>query len=85
MEAQYIVKAIDRLRPNSKYTFKENDYSTIEWFELQGSAPTAKQIQDAIAQIKVEESLKIESDLAAKEALLDRLGITADEAKLLLS
>jgi hypothetical protein len=85
MEAQYIVKAIDRLRPSSKYTFKEDDYSTIEWFEIEGAAPTAKQIQDAIAQIKVEETAKIQSDASAKAAILDRLGLTAEEAALLLS
>ena len=35
--------------------------------------------------IKVDESAKVEADAIAKQALLDRLGITADEAALLLA
>jgi len=37
------------------------------------------------AEKKAEEDAKAEADAAAKAALLDRLGITADEAKLLLA
>jgi len=39
----------------------------------------------AFAQAKAEADAKAAADAAAKQALLDRLGITADEAKLLLS
>jgi hypothetical protein len=39
----------------------------------------------AYAAQKAEEDAKAEADAVAKAALLDRLGITADEAKLLLS
>lgn len=41
--------------------------------------------QEKIANLKAESETKIESDKAAREALLNKLGITADEAKLLLS
>ena len=37
------------------------------------------------AEKKAEEGAKAEADAVAKAALLDRLGITADEAKLLLA
>jgi hypothetical protein len=37
------------------------------------------------AEKKAEEDAKAEADAVAKAALLDRLGITADEAKLLLA
>ena len=40
---------------------------------------------DAIKAIKVEEANQVKTNAANKAALLDRLGITADEAKLLLS
>jgi hypothetical protein len=40
---------------------------------------------EAAAAKKAEENAKAEADAVAKAALLDRLGITADEAKLLLS
>lgn len=81
----YLLKAILRLRPNSEFKFIENDYKTIEWFVLEGEAPTQKEIDDAIKAIKAEEANQVETDATRKAALLDRLGITEDEAKLLLA
>jgi len=85
MKAEDIVKAITKLRPTAQYTFKEDDYSTIEWFALEGDAPTAKEITDAIATIKKDEIATAKADAATKAALLERLGITEAEAKLLLA
>jgi len=73
------------LRPNAQYSFIENDYSTIEWFNLEGQAPTAKEIADAVKVIEAEEASAAATAAAAKAALLQRLGITAEEAQLLLS
>ena len=84
MKAEDIVKAITKLRPQAQYTFKEHDYSTIEWFTLEGDAPTAKEITDAIIAVKAEEEAAAATAAATKAALLERLGITAEEAKLLL-
>ena len=84
MKAQDIVKALEVLRPGAGYSLTEDDYSTIEWSDLKSAAPTLKEIEDAIARIKVDEAAKAESDATAKAALLERLGITAEEAKLLL-
>jgi hypothetical protein len=85
MKAQDIVKAITKLRPTAQYTFIEDDYSSIEWFVLEGDAPTAKEITDAIATIKKDEAAAAKADAATKAALLERLGITEAEAKLLLA
>ena len=85
MNSLDINKAIIKLRPGAQYSFSNGDYSTIEWSVLEGTAPTLKEIEAAIKQIKVDEAAKAESDAAAKSALLDRLGISAEEAKLLLS
>ncbi len=85
MKAQEIVKAIEVLRPGAQYSFIEDDYSTIEWASLEGTAPTLKQIQDTIAANKVAEANQAQADATAKAALLARLGITEQEAKLLLS
>ena len=81
----YLFKAIRELRPESEFTFKEQNYSTIEWIVLEGSAPTQKQIDDKIEEIKIREIQKAEVKAVAKAELLDRLGITEDEAKLLLA
>lgn len=76
----YLVQAIRSLRPESEFSFTDNDYSTIKWDVLESDAPTAKEIDDEIKRIKASEASKE----AAKAALLERLGITADEAALLL-
>jgi hypothetical protein len=76
-----IPNAIRNLAPNSEFSIKENDYSTIEWIILEGKAPTQAEINAEIKRMAAE----VEAQAAAKVALLDRLGITADEAKLLLS
>ncbi len=81
----YLAKAIDKLKPNSEYTFQDEDYSTITWISLEGDAPTQKQIDEAIKAIKIEEKTAEANKAAAKAALLERLGITEDEAKLLLA
>ena len=78
-------KAIKFLRPTAEFSFTDDDYSTIKWDVLEGDAPTQSEIDAAILTIKAKESADAETKAAAKAALLDRLGITADEAKLLLS
>lgn len=80
----YIAKAIYRLIPDAEFSFTDDDYSTIKWDVLTGTAPTQAKIDETIEQIKAEENTKAETDALAKAALLDRLGITPDEAQLLL-
>jgi len=81
----YLIKAILRLRPNSEFKFIEDKYETIEWTSLEGEAPTKKEIDDAIKAIKAEEASAEQDKTNAKAALFERLGMTAEEAVLLLS
>ena len=81
----YLVKAIRKLNPNAEFSFNDDDYSTIVSHQLEGNAPTQKEIDAAIKQIKADELTEAATKAAAKSVLLDRLGITEDEAKLLLS
>jgi hypothetical protein len=81
----YLTSAILSLRPNSEFAITEDDYSTIEWHVLEGTAPTKAQVTAEITKIKAAE-VKAEADYqASRAALLTRLGITEDEAKLLFS
>ena len=80
----YLAKAIFNLKPNSEFSYQEDDYSTIHFDVLEGSKPTLKQVNDEIIRIKAEEITQAEANATAKAELLARLGITADEAKLLL-
>jgi len=81
----YLVKAINKLKPNSEFSFTDDDYSTIKWDVLDGDAPTQKEIDAAIKEIKTDEAQAEATKATAKAALLSRLGITAEEAVLLLS
>ena len=81
----YLVKAINKLKPNSEFSFTNNDYSTIKWDVLEGTAPTQAQIDSAIEQIKADEITEAETKAQAKAQLLAQLGITEEQAKLLLS
>jgi hypothetical protein len=81
----YLAKAIKNLRPTSQFSYDDDDYSTINWIVLDGDAPTKKEIDDEIKRMKAEEIAQEKSKAIAKSALLDKLGITEDEAKLLLS
>jgi hypothetical protein len=80
----YLVRAIRKLRPNAEFSFQEDDYSTIKWDVLDGDAPTQSEIDAAIEQVKADEITEATTKAAQKAALLDRLGITEAEAKLLL-
>lgn len=81
----YLADAIKSLRPSAEFSFIEQDYSTIKWDVLEGKAPTKAEIDAEIARIKADEITEAQNKATAKAALLERLGITADEAALLLS
>jgi hypothetical protein len=84
MNEQIMIKAINKLRPNSEFSFTDCDYSTIVWQKLDGKAPTELQVNNAMAAVIAELDAALIERSDAKAALLDRLGITADEAALLL-
>jgi len=78
----YLIKAIRKLRPNSEFSFTDNDYSTIKWDSLEGEAPTEAQIEDAIKQVKADEITEAEAKAAAKtaaQAKLAALGLTVED------
>jgi len=81
----YLTQAIRRLRPTAEFSYSNNDYSTIQWDVLEGDAPTKAEIDAAIKAIKAEETANEAKAATDKAALLAKLGITADEAKLLLN
>ncbi len=83
--SNYLSKAILKLKPDSQFTYTDDDYSTIKWDVLDGNAPTQAEIDEAIEQVKADELAEAEAKAQAKAALLERLGITQDEANLLLS
>ena len=81
---KYLAKAIQRLKPTAEFSYSNDDYSTINWIVLDGDAPTQKEIDAAIEQVKADEITEATTKAAQKAALLERLGITQEEANLLL-
>ena len=82
----YLVKAIYKLKPTAEFSFTEDDYSTIKWDKLSGTAPTQAEIDAAIEEIKTDEAqaeAKVQSDKLAAQAKLAALGLTADDLKAL--
>jgi hypothetical protein len=71
--------AINHIRANAEFTTENNE--RVIWLDAKQSEPSKAEIEDAFIALK-----KLEADKkAAKAALLEKLGITEDEAKLLLS
>jgi len=81
----YLVEAIQSLKPNSEFHLTNDDYSTIEWDVLEGTAPTQAEVDAEIAKIKANVLAAVADKAAAKSALLARLGLTEEEALLLLA
>ena len=80
----YLAQAIWKLKPNAEFSFENDDYSTIKWDVLEGVAPTQTEVDAAFELVKQEEIQQIAEATAKRQALLDKLGITEDEARLLL-
>jgi hypothetical protein len=80
----YLILAIENLTGGAGCMVWNNDYSTVQWVDFKGTPPTQAQIDAEIERIKISEVSEEAHKVAAKAALLERLGITAEEAKLLL-
>ena len=80
----YLSQAIWSLCPGSEFSYENEDYATIEWHVIECQAPTQAAINAEIEKIKAAELVAQSNKADAKAALLDRLGITAEEAALLI-
>lgn len=69
---------------NAEWVLDGDDYSGLTWLS-QSNKPTKKQLDDLWPIVKKEIEDEKTSKAAEKQALLDRLGISADEARLLIS
>jgi hypothetical protein len=79
-----LTKCLSYLCPNDSWGLSDNDYSKLEWFSNTTQPTEAELI--AVWPLAVEaEKIKNEAKISAKSTLLEKLGITEDEAKLLLS
>ena len=81
MEHNELVLAIKHIRPSAQFALRGDE---LEWLDTEQGKPTQAEIEAGWVAYQA----KVESDktetAAQKQALLNRLGITEDEAKLLL-
>jgi hypothetical protein len=84
MTIQELTNAIFYLAPDAQFSFTETDLSTLVWHSEDVKRPTNAQILAAIPLANAAMTAAAESKASAKAALLDRLGMSADEAALLL-
>lgn len=69
--------AIASLRPNTEWTMVDNDVNSIQWITPDVTPLTEKEVKDEIKRLQ-----KIADD--TKSSILSKLGITAEEAAILL-
>jgi hypothetical protein len=76
-------QVLSMLCPNVEWTIIGDDFDSIIWND--GVAPiTKKQFTDGFAQFDAWQAKQEADKSAARQAILDRLGITEDEAALIL-
>jgi len=76
------VKAIFHIRPLSEFVLREME---LEWLDSNQTEPTEAEIEAGWIAYQAAQIAEAEAKAAQKAALLDRLGITEEEAKLLLA
>ncbi len=82
MEYSDKAKAIQFIRPNAKFTLRGDD---LEWLDETQTKPTESEIETGWVAYQAAKQAEAEAKAAAKAALLERLGISEDEARLLLA
>lgn len=83
MSNDLIGKALIALGHNSGWALTGETYEGLV-FDDETKKPTKKAIEDMIANLPAIEAEKAKAEAEKKKAILDRLGITADEARLIL-
>jgi len=76
------MKAIQFIRPNAQFVLAGDD---LTWCDEEQTEPTETEIQAGWVAYQAAQIAEAEAKAAQKAALLDRLGITEEEAKLLLA
>ena len=83
MEISKGKEVMEYLRPNGGWVIYGEDFDSIQYFD--GCEPIAKKLfNDTLADIENMVAAKEAAKAAAKQDILERLGITEEEARLLL-
>jgi len=85
MNSSELINAIYYLCPTAEFSFNNTDLDSIVWNHPKKDFPTKEEILEAIEPAKAKAQADLDAKATLKAALLNRLGITEDEAKLLLA
>jgi hypothetical protein len=85
LKAEEIIAGIYKLHPEAEFVFEGNDYSTIRWDVIDGTAPTLKEIEVAYAAHVKDEKATTAAKAAKKQEVLTKLGLSAEEVTALLA
>lgn len=80
-----VFRAIERLAPGQQTVIVGQNLEEIKYLKDDLYKPTKPEILAEVEKIEREDELELANKEAKRKALLDRLGITAEEAELLLS
>lgn len=80
-----VLDALISLKAGAQASVIDNDYSTITFYEPIENPPTETEILAEVERLKMVYEQNLIDEANKKAALLQKLGITEDEAKLLLS
>jgi hypothetical protein len=78
-----LYEAIALYYPNAEYTMEET-YESLQWFSKDKPKPTLEQLEELLPLVENAKAQQAAEAAAKRQALLDKLGITEDEARLLL-
>ena len=76
-------EVLEMLAPNTEWVIRGDDFDSIQW--IKGEQISKTEFEAGFAQYDAWKAEQDAKAIADKTALLAKLGITADEAKLLLS
>jgi hypothetical protein len=82
MKHNEILKTIQFIRPDAEFSLSETD---ITWLDESQTEPTQSEIEAGWIDYQAAKQAEAEAKAAQKAALLERLGISEDEARLLLA
>ena len=80
-----LAEAINLYNPSAQWTLSGDDYATLDWHSVDIAKPTKAELENLLLEVEAAKAQQEAETAADKAALLSKLGITADEAKLLLS
>ena len=84
MNAQILSQAIKDLAPNAQFAFSDVDLSTLEWHDKKIARPKDEEILAQCDVVIARMASETAAKAAIKEAVLTKLGLTAEEAASLL-